>query len=102
MIEGFDVRTLALTNLMLGVVLGLGLLIFSRAHPSFKGFRQLGRGYLLLAFSFLLIGLREYISDWFSIVAANTLLLISIAMLCGGLLSFFNINRKTFIQLSSM
>jgi len=102
MIEGFDVRTLALTNLLLGVVLGLGLLTFSRAHPSFKGFHQLGYGYLLLALSFLLIGLRHYISDWLSVIISNTVLLISIATLGCGLLSFFKIKRRAYIKLSTV
>ena len=100
MIEGFDVRTLALTNLLLGVVVGFGLLLFARTHPSFKGFSQLGFSYLLLALSFLLIGLRHYVSDWVSIILANLTLLTSVAILGVGLLLFFNIDRKKLIIIS--
>lgn len=100
MIEGFDARTLALTNLLIGFILGLGVLIFARAHPSFKGFRCIGYSYLLLALCFLLIGLRGYISHWFSIVLANSLVLIAFSLLGHGLFQFFTKAHKNFIVLS--
>ncbi|MFT5758423.1 MAG: diguanylate cyclase (GGDEF)-like protein [Alteromonadaceae bacterium] len=102
MIEGFDLRTLALTNLLLGVVLGIGLLTFVRVHPLFLSFKKIGYGYLLLAFCFLLIGLRHYVDDWFSIIFANTLLVISIKILGEGLLDFFNVQHQNFSRFSNI
>ena len=100
MIEGFDVRTLALTNLLISFILGLGLLTFARAHPIFKGFQQIGYSYLLLALSFLLISLRGYISDWFSIIVANSALIFAFSLLGHGLLLFFNKKDSHFIKIS--
>ena len=100
MIEGFDVRTLALTNLLISFILGLGLLTFARAHPTFKGFRQIGCSYLLLALSFLLIGLRGYISNWFSIIAANSIFLFGFTLLGHGLLLFYIQKDNHFIKTS--
>jgi len=102
MIEGFDLRTLALTNLLLGVVLGLGLHTFVRVHPLFPSFKKLGNGYLLFAFSSLLISLRDYAGDWTSIVLANLTLIISIKILGEGLLIFFKIKHNIFSFLSNI
>jgi len=102
MIEGFDLRTLALTNLLLGVVLGVGLLTFVRVHPLFLSFKKLGYGYLILALSFLLIALRHYASDWFSIIIANVLLVASIKVLGEGLLTFYKVKTQRFRYLSNI
>ncbi|NQZ79404.1 MAG: GGDEF domain-containing protein [Colwellia sp.] len=102
MIEGFDLRTLALTNLLLGVVLGLGLLSFARVHPILLSFKKLGIGYLLLALSFLLIGLRHYIDDWYSVIFANLILVLSIKILGEGLLVFFKVRHQTFSHFSNI
>jgi len=101
MIEGFDVRTLALTNLLTSFILSLGLLTFAHSHPTFKGFREIGYSYLLLALSFLLIGLRGYISNWVSIVAANSIFVFGFSLLGHGLLLFFYKKDQYFINLST-
>ncbi len=100
MIEGFDVRTLALTNLLISFILGFGLLAFAHAHSTFKGFRHIGYSYLCLALCFLFIGLRDYISNWFSIIAANSILLLGFSLLGHGLFLFFKKKDKNFIALS--
>jgi len=102
MIEGFDLRTLALTNLLLAVILGIGLLTFVRVHPLFLSFKKLGYGYLLFAIGFLLIGLRNYVDDWFSIIIANTLLILSIKILGEGLLEFFKVKQQAFSHISNI
>jgi len=102
MIEGFDVRTLALTNLILGAILGLGLIFFARAHPTFSGLRLLGHGYLFLALGFLLIGLRELVDDILSVVVANILVVTSISMIGSGILDFFQTSKKHFLRCSAL
>jgi diguanylate cyclase (GGDEF)-like protein len=102
MIEGFDLRTLALTNLLLGVVLGIGLLTFVRVHPLFLSFKKLGHSYLLLALSFLLIALRQYVDDWFSVILANTMLILSIKILGEGLLAFFKVKYQAYSHFSNV
>jgi diguanylate cyclase (GGDEF)-like protein len=99
MIEGFDVRTLALTNLLLGIVLGLGLLSFARVHPTFNGVKQAGISFLILAMGFLLVGLRGYINDWFSVILANSLVLLSFSLLGHALFLYFKEPSRTFIGL---
>ncbi|MBL4911528.1 MAG: GGDEF domain-containing protein [Alteromonadaceae bacterium] len=88
--EGFDIRTLALTNLFLSVLLGLGSIVFSRIDTSFRSFRQLGSGYFLFALGFVLIGLRAYVSDFFSIIIANALIVAGFSILIMGILKFLD------------
>jgi len=97
MIEGFDVRTLALTNLLIDFILGVGVLAFARSHPTFKGFNHIGYSYLLLSLCFLFIGLRGYINNWFSIILANSLLIFAFSLLAHGLFIFFHKAHKEFI-----
>lgn len=88
--EGFDIRTLALTNLFLSVLLGLGSIVFSHIDTSFRSFRQLGSGYFLFALGFVLIGLRAYVSDFFSIIIANALIVAGFSILIMGILKFLD------------
>jgi len=88
--EGFDIRTLALTNLFLSVLLGLGSIVFARIDTSFRGFRQLGSGYFLFALGFVLIGLRAYVYDFFSIIIANAFIVAGFSILIMGILKFLD------------
>jgi diguanylate cyclase (GGDEF)-like protein len=98
--EGLDIRTLTLTNLLLGLFLGLGSLVFARIHPSFRGFRILGYSYLLFAFGFTLLGLRQYISDFLSIVIANALIFSGFSLLILGILKFLKFDMDVFRKVS--
>ncbi len=94
--EGFDIRTLALTNLLLGLFLGVGSLIFARIHPSFRGFKALGYSYFLFSLGFILLGLRQYIPNLLSIIIANLAIVIGFSLLVVGILRFLNQERRVF------
>lgn len=98
--EGLDIRTLALTNILLGVFLGVGSLVFARIHPSFKGFKALGYSYFLFSFGFILLGLRQYITDFLSIIVANVLIFSGFSLLIVGVLRFLQCEKKTFEKIS--
>jgi len=98
--EGLDIRTLALTNILLGVFLGVGSLVFARIHPSFRGFKALGYSYFLFSFGFILLGLRQYISDLFSIIVANSMIFFGFSLLIVGILRFLKYDKKTFEKIS--
>jgi len=98
--EGFDIRTLALTNLILSTLLGIGSFIFARVHSSFRSFYQLGIGYLLFALGFILIGLRQFIPDLISIVLANFLIAFGFTIVVIGILDFLKYKKRQFIKVS--
>jgi len=98
--EGLDIRTLALTNLLLGLFLGVGSFVFARIHPSFSGFKALGYSYFLFAFGFILLGLRKYIADFLSIIVANLVIVAGFSLLILGILKFLKYERHAFEKIS--
>lgn len=94
--EGLDIRTLAFTNLLLGLFLGVGSFVFAHMHPSFRGFKQLGYSYFLSSFGFILLSLRQYIADFLSIIVANITIVASFSLLIIGILRFLKVEKQTF------
>lgn len=100
--EGFDIRTLALTSLILCVLLAIGTFVFARVHSSFRGFYQLGIGYFSFALGFILIALRWHIHDFFSIVLANFFICFGCTLVIIGILKFLHYPKQDFIRISSI
>ncbi len=98
--EGLDIRTLALTNLWLGMFLGVGSLVFARIHPLFISFKQLGVSYFLFSIGFFLLSGRGYIPDFISIIVANMLIYIGFTLLIWGVLKFLHVNSNAFEKIS--
>lgn len=98
--EGLDIRTLALINLLLGLFLGVGSLVFARIHSSFRGVRALGYSYFLFSFGFILLALRQYIADFLSIIVANALLVTGFSLLIVGILKFLKYEHNAFEKIS--
>ncbi len=98
--EGLDIRTLALTNLLLGLFLGVGSFVFARIHTSFRGFKALGYSYFLFAFGFILLGLRQYIADFLSIIIANLVIVAGFSLLILGILKFLKYEKHVFEKIS--
>jgi diguanylate cyclase (GGDEF)-like protein len=100
--EGFDIRTLAMTNFMLGGLLSIGTVVFAKVHSSFRGFYQLGMGYFLFALGYVLFASRHHIHDFFSIVLANVLVASSFVVVIIGILNFLHYPKIIFIKASSV
>ncbi|MBL4942450.1 MAG: diguanylate cyclase [Colwellia sp.] len=91
---------MALTNLLLGLFLGIGSFVFARMHPSFAGFKSLGYSYFLFSFGFILLGLRQYISDYLSIILANLAIVAAFSLLILGILRFLKVEKYLFEKIS--
>ena len=100
--DGFDIRTLAMATLLLGIFLGINSFIFARVHTSFSGFKQLGVSYFLFSFGFLLIGLRQYIPDYLTIILANFIIAFAFSLLVLGILQFFQVDEQTFKKITAL
>jgi len=98
--EGLDIRTLALTNLWLGMFLGVGSLVFARIHPSFIGFKQLGFSYFLFSLGFILLGVRGYAPDFITIIVANIFIFSGFSLLIWGVLKFLHVSTYAFEKIS--
>jgi len=90
MTEFLDIRTLSFTNLVFCFIYGFGLIIYSTNHKSFKGISLIGAAFLSFGTSFLLLGLRNVINDFMSIIIANFLSLFALSLIYEGLALFLN------------
>jgi len=98
--EGVDIRSRALTNLLLGLFLGVGSLVFARIHSSFRGFKSLGYSYFLFSLGFILLGLRQYIPNILSIIVANLVIVAGFSLLILGILKFLKYEIRNFAKVS--
>lgn len=99
--EGFDIRTLAITNFMLGILLSMSSVFFAKVHASFRGFYQLGMGYFIFALGYILLALRLYINDFASIILANLFIATGLTIVIVGILKHLHYPKEKFIQNSS-
>ena len=99
MMDALDIRTLSFTTLFFGFIYGFGLIIYSVNHKKFKGISIIGNALLCMSVGFLLLGLRQHINSFFSIIIANSAILASILLIYEGLVRFLQIEitwEKTF------
>lgn len=89
-----DIRTLSLVTVVFAIMYSLGLYLFGRTQPRFKGFGFLGTSSLFLGLGFMAIGYRQMVPDFFSIVIANTLIPASFTLAYQGITRLINIRRK--------
>jgi diguanylate cyclase (GGDEF)-like protein len=83
-----DIRTLSLSTLLFSFIYGIGLMVYASNHRKFHGISTIGVGFLFLGGGFLLIGLRQYINEFISVIIANSLLFVSIILIYEGLIQF--------------
>ena len=86
-----DPRTIALLCGFISAVFGMVLLQYSRKHKEFVGISTIGYGFLLRSASGLLFSLRHFISDFASIVIANSASYIGILLIYRGLFRFLGV-----------
>jgi hypothetical protein len=88
MTEYLDIRTLSFTSLLLCIIYGVAMILYSQKHCLFSGIRIIGAGILLEGLGFFLLGLLDFINSFLSVILANLFFLWSINLICEGLLRF--------------
>ena len=83
-----DIRTLSIITVVFSLGFGAGLIAFSVARSLFSGLRQVGLGMLCIGLAFLLIGLRHQIAPVWSLVVANSVLVLGFMLMNRGIQSF--------------
>lgn len=84
-----DIRTLAFVLAAIIITQSLALLVMRQTHKTFGGFGFWTLASAALAVSFLLLGLRSRIPDFFSIVVANLLQIVAGILVFMGIRKFF-------------
>lgn len=98
--DGLDIRTLILTNVVLGAVLGFVLLNYARSNAAFSGIKTLSSGYLYLTVGFFGLMLRDVVPDVLTIVVANAVVMLGIGRMIDGSLRFYQCSPKWFSKLN--
>lgn len=88
-----DVQSLMIATLIANALLAAVLLYFWRTERTYPGFLLITEHLLLVAVSTLLLALRGTIPDLFSIVAANTLMVLAMLLLLDGMVQFYDGRR---------
>lgn len=97
--EFLDLRTLSVNNILVSLSFGICLILYSNQYPQLKGIKTSGYAFIISSSAFLLIGFRNYIPDFFSIIAPNVLLVLSMALVHLGFASFYEFEVKSIKKL---
>lgn len=92
--EFLDLRSLSINNIVMSASFGACLLIYSAYNSQFRGIRQTAYAFFMSGIAFLLIGLRNYIPDFLSIVLPDTLLILSLASIHLGFIYFYQLDTR--------
>ncbi|WP_319582701.1 diguanylate cyclase [uncultured Pseudodesulfovibrio sp.] len=88
-----DIRTLSIITVVFSMGFGAGMIAFSVARSLFSGLKQVGFGMLSIGVAFLLIGLRHQIPPVWSLVFANSVLVLGFMLMNRGIQSFRKLTR---------
>jgi diguanylate cyclase (GGDEF)-like protein len=83
-----DIKTVLFLNAIAAIVMGISILVTARTHPQIKGVIKWAWGCGAQSLAWVLILFRGEIPDFFSIVTAYTLLLLSIMLFYQALSDF--------------
>lgn len=89
-----DLRTLSLTLILFSALFGIGMFLFGRAHRSFVGIKLMGLGYLTIGVGHFLLGMRDVLNDFTTIVVANPIICLGAILIYKGLFDFLDIAPK--------
>lgn len=98
--EFFDLRTLSVNNILVSLSFGMCLILYGRKYPQLEGIKIAGIAFLMSSGGFLLLGFRNFIPDFFSIIIPNLMLVISMALIhaCLLLLYEFTLNKMLWLH----
>ncbi len=83
-----DIKTVLFLNAIAAIVMGISILVTARTHPQIKGVLNWAWGCGAQSLAWVFIFFRDQIPDFFSIVSAYTLLLLSIMLFYQALSDF--------------
>jgi diguanylate cyclase (GGDEF)-like protein/PAS domain S-box-containing protein len=88
-----DIRTLSFITVVFSLGFGAGLIAFSVARSLFSGLKQVGFGMLCIGLAFLLIGFRHQIAAVWSLMVANSVLVLGFMLMNRGIQRFRKLAR---------
>ncbi len=95
-----DIRTLSLGSGVISLILCLCMLFVSRKRKTYAGFSQWTIASILTYFGMLFLSLRDIFPDFFTIVVANTLIIVSYGLIADGIEIFTHGPRRIWLFIS--
>jgi len=89
-----DIRTLSFMTVLLSFVFGVGLCFLSLMQSSFRGIKHYAFGLLSIGLGFLLLSMRDVVSNFMSIIAANSLIYLGYILMGLGLELFRGLSGR--------
>ncbi len=86
--EILDIRTLSITTSFIYLIIFLNLFQIKRKGKDYPGLGYWSSAYLINFFAFLLQSFRHYFPDFFTIVVANTAIIVGYLFIVRGLVDF--------------
>ena len=91
MSELIDIRTLIVNSGLISLIFSIGLFLFARFHPTFKGISFIGAAFLINFFSLVLNSAQQIVPDFVSIILANSAIYLSFYLILLGFSRFLDI-----------
>ncbi|MCK8060043.1 MULTISPECIES: GGDEF domain-containing protein [unclassified Fusibacter] len=88
-----DIRTISVLTIVYNLILGIIMLIYSFKKEGSKGIKNVGLGLIFAGTGFLFIAYRDFISEFFTVIVSNTLIIMGVMSIFHGL-SYFITHKK--------
>lgn len=89
-----DIRTLSFITMGIALFFAIGLFVFGLSQKKFKGFPLLALASASFAVGLFLLGYRDILPDFITIVIANTLLIVGLVLYFEGSRRFLSVSEK--------
>ncbi len=101
MVDFLHIRTLSFVTSFLAIVTFILMLNFYYKRKTYQGFKCWTISFLFISIGFLLLGLRDFIPAFLSIVIANSLIIISVILIIQGLIIFCTAKKSIIVDIIS-
>jgi diguanylate cyclase (GGDEF)-like protein len=86
----FDIRTLSFITTSMAFLFSIGLFAYGLPQKKYRGFLLFASASALFGIGFFLLGYRDYLSDFISIIFANMMLIVGMVFYLEGLRRFLS------------
>ena len=102
MLQLSDIKTLCFISSIISLVLCINMIYVAKTRKTFSGFSQWTTASILYSLGLALMGMRNDLPEFVSIIAANTLIILGSSLIAYGLELFTNSTRKLWLFLASI
>ncbi len=95
----FNIRTLSLFSGFISACLFISMIYIYKMRKTYPGFKQWALAYMLNFFGFIFLSLRNILPDFYTIIVANTFIVICFVLIARGLNNFAENEQNNWIDI---